>query len=204
MTRRRPRVLWLVIVLAGLLLVRTGRAEDEEKPAVSAEQLERAFATLRRAIGERALRDGGLHAVSSEPKAAVRVPPFVFKFSDEELRTFLETERTDVKVAEAGVLTYRDEVKEIIVVRNYGDAGVQFRYARTGGDWNLATLNKWNAEKRLTNSYLDNDNDAILEMDVITRGGLTMDHMRNALRLFDQSVTAFRHHLSETSRAEGK
>lgn len=199
----RTTIVAAAVAFAVAGLVRpTGAGDDEEKKLVPADEVEQAFDTLRRAVGERAGREGALTGGAEDApksKGAVSQPALATQFSDMQLEGLLQSKREDVRILEAGLLQYRDAKSELVLVRNHRESGVQFRYARTGGKWTLEAMNRWNQEKRLTKAYLDQDLDPTLEMDVVVAGGLTLDTIREALELFDYSVTAFRDHLKQTN-----
>ena len=201
---RRPRTkIWLglVVVLVSLGTLRPLGAGDENKKLVPAAEVEEAFDTLRRAIGERAGREGALSGAAEAPQStgAVSQPALATTFSDKQLEGLLQSTRKDVRILEAGLLQYRDDRGDLVIVRNHRESGVQYRYATTGGKWSVESMNTWNQEKRLTKAYLDADRDPTLEMDVVLAGGITLDSIRETLALFDYSVTAFRDHLKQTN-----
>ncbi|WP_291440262.1 YbjN domain-containing protein [Desulfovibrio sp.] len=64
----------------------------------------------------------------------------------------------------------------------------------------MAEVNKWNAQKVYTRTYLDNDLDLTMEMDVFMRYGMTK---KNLEEIFDLWKTSLRH-ISEVIAAQSK
>lgn len=67
-------------------------------------------------------------------------------------------------------------------------------------DFPMAEVNKWNAQKVYTRTYLDKDQDLTMEMDVFMRYGMTQ---KNLEEIFDLWKTSLRH-LSEVIAAQSK
>jgi len=76
------------------------------------------------------------------------------------------------------------------------DGDLQGYYGLSGGNESLETINKWNATKRFSSAYLDDDGDPILKADLDATNGLTEDQIEAFVRLFIQSAGAFRDHLA--------
>lgn len=56
-------------------------------------------------------------------------------------------------------------------------------------------INIWNRDKRFTKAYLDADNDAILEMDVILQGGVSAENMNEVFSYWRLSLDQFTAHI---------
>lgn len=55
----------------------------------------------------------------------------------------------------------------------------------------LAFVNAWNYEKRFAKTYLDSDNDLVLEWDVDLDGGVTVGFVSESVATFQTMLTAF-------------
>lgn len=60
----------------------------------------------------------------------------------------------------------------------------------------LAVVNKWNKGKRFSRAYLDNTRDAVIESDLDFDGGTTIGAIKEFIRTFKLSVTAYAKHIN--------
>ncbi len=56
-------------------------------------------------------------------------------------------------------------------------------------------INNWNKAKRFSKAYLDDDNDAILEWDVILYGGITKENMDRSFSYWRLTLAQFTSHI---------
>jgi hypothetical protein len=68
------------------------------------------------------------------------------------------------------------------------NASIQFYYAVTGTDVTLERINAWNAGKRYSRTYLDEENDPCLELDLDLTGGISGARIVDFLRTCKQSL----------------
>lgn len=66
-----------------------------------------------------------------------------------------------------------------------------FAAARGDGDQVLAKVNKWNQDKKYSRSYVDKDNDPILELDLDMAGGVTFARVEDYLVTITKSLMAW-------------
>lgn len=71
-----------------------------------------------------------------------------------------------------------------------------FAAARGDGDQVLAKVNKWNQDKKYSRSYVDKDNDPILELDLDMAGGVTFARVEDYLVTVTKSLMAWMMSLS--------
>lgn len=112
---------------------------------------------------------------------------------------------TDVKVTKDGVgdprIEFRDNnLKQEIFFygceSNKNCTNIQFSVAwYNDGKETYKTMNAWNAEKRFTRAYLDEDNDPVLRMDVDLEYKVSKEHLREQMRLWRSLVDDFEDHL---------
>ncbi len=57
------------------------------------------------------------------------------------------------------------------------------------------TINKWNQTKRFSRAYLDNEGDAILEMDIILQGGISEANLSETFSYWRLSLAGFTSHI---------
>lgn len=94
--------------------------------------------------------------------------------------------RTRIGGANVTVFFYtcdRDEACTSIALRAYFDD------EKKKGS---AFANGWNRDKRFTKAYVDADNDANLELDILLRGGVTPKTLRAAFDIYEDHVKDFR------------
>ena len=61
----------------------------------------------------------------------------------------------------------------------------------------LAAVNAWNKSKRFSRAYLDRVNDAVIESDLDFDGGTTVGAIKEFIRTFKLSVTAYARHVRQ-------
>lgn len=67
-----------------------------------------------------------------------------------------------------------------------------YTYWRTGGKApDLRLMNKWNIEQRWTKSYIDKDNDIVLEVDLDIKDGITKQALLNMIEIYSNHVYKF-------------
>ncbi len=59
----------------------------------------------------------------------------------------------------------------------------------------IELINKWNQTKRFTRAYLDNEKDAILEMDIVIDGGISSKNLDKIFSYWRLSLAAFTKHI---------
>jgi len=60
----------------------------------------------------------------------------------------------------------------------------------------LEVMNAWNTAKRYSKSYLDNEQDPLIEMDVnLSFGGVSEENFRDTLDLWDSLLGQFKQHI---------
>lgn len=59
----------------------------------------------------------------------------------------------------------------------------------------LELINTWNSDKRFGRAYLDEDGDAVVEMDIDLVQGVSMDYLVSQLEIWAQVVDAFGSHI---------
>ena len=68
-------------------------------------------------------------------------------------------------------------------------------YAGFKHDSSVHSMNKWNAEKRFSRAYIDDEDDPVVESDLDLEGGSSLGAVREFIDTFKLSVTAFRKHI---------
>ena len=71
----------------------------------------------------------------------------------------------------------------------------------TGFDISLATINEWNAQRRLVRAYIDFENDPVLEGDLLANAGYTPKQLTEFLKVFVQISREFRDYLIQNDGA---
>ena len=73
-----------------------------------------------------------------------------------------------------------------------GTQSIQFYVAyENSGDTTLESVNQWNKTHRYSRSYIDDDNDPVLELDLDLAGGVTRDRILDFLRTCRASTSAW-------------
>jgi hypothetical protein len=64
-------------------------------------------------------------------------------------------------------------------------------------DTSLKKINRWNADKRFSRAYLDDDDDPVIELDLDLEGGITTERLLDFITTVRVSVSQFRKHIYE-------
>ncbi len=101
-----------------------------------------------------------------------------------QLLSILESEGYSAEEAESprNVMWKLNGYKTLLIIAEDG-ASIQFYCAFTNNGTNLNRVNTWNKEKKYSRSYLDNDGDPVLELDLDLVGGV------NRARIVDFLLT---------------
>ena len=59
----------------------------------------------------------------------------------------------------------------------------------------LESMNQWNRDKRFAKAYLDQEGDAIIEMDTILEGGVSKENMREVFSYWRLTLAQFTKHI---------
>lgn len=92
-----------------------------------------------------------------------------------------------VKMDQVGVLFFVSDSKENI------QAYAGFESDNT----TCAKVNQWNADKRFSRAYLDDDDDPVIELDLDLEGGITQERLIDFITTVRHSVAGFRKHIYE-------
>jgi len=76
-----------------------------------------------------------------------------------------------------GDLIWRIEGVRALLMRSEDGENIMFRVSFANDKTTLAKVNKWNQNKRYSRSYLDEDGDPVLELDLDFAGGVTKDRV---------------------------
>ena len=177
----RTRVLgWMLVALAaGVLLAGDAHGRDD----VTSRDIEKAFRTLRRAIGDGA-----------------EVLPFG---KPEVLKLVAEAGGTDVKELEPSFTSYMFEGRKIVIVF-YEDGDLQLRHTLTGGKWDPVAANSWNRAQRVGKCYLREDGSITLEYTLVSTQGPSEKWFRGAMTSFHGALTHYSKWVREKNQDGGK
>jgi hypothetical protein len=90
-----------------------------------------------------------------------------------------------VKMDQVGVLFFVSDSKENI------QAYAGFESDNT----TCAKVNQWNADKRFSRAYLDDDDDPVIELDLDLEGGITQERLIDFITTVRHSVAGFKKHI---------
>ena len=79
----------------------------------------------------------------------------------------------------------------LIFVRGNNYTFIKFRFAVAGTTATLSRVNDWNRKMNFTKSFLDEDDDPVLEMDLDLEGGVTIARIKDGIRTFSQALNHF-------------
>jgi hypothetical protein len=81
-------------------------------------------------------------------------------------------------------------IKILLILDDDGDA-LQAHMGGTGTDATLEKVNQWNASKRFSRAYIDDDGDPVIELDLDLEGGITMARVDDFIDTVLVSVASF-------------
>lgn len=127
-------------------------------------------------------------AIAATANAQERTYP---TFDDQQLKLILEQEHYEqVKIVESGLLQFTAKGTQYTLYR-YEDGDLQLYLGLTGVHLSYLDVNNWNATRRLSRSYLDDDGDPVIEADLLSDGRLSVKNVREFVRVFILSAQQF-------------
>jgi len=91
----------------------------------------------------------------------------------EQMKTILKDEGYAVSIDDDGDLEWKIEgFRTYLLISDDGEY-IQFQTSFEDTEATMETVNAWNQSKRYSRSYLDDDGDPILELDLDLEGGVT-------------------------------
>ena len=175
MARSRTLAVGFLAALLALGSLSLTRAQDG---APSADEVERAFETLRRAI-----EGQGAGQAEAAPGRT---------WSIAQLRAFLRREGYAVVNSDETTLTFKAQGSQLLLIRD-DDGDLQLFFAVAVGHKNdYERVNAWNRGKRFSRAYVDGDGDYALEADLLAGEHLGEQRLRQFLSIFVRSVGAYR------------
>lgn len=109
----------------------------------------------------------------------------------DELIDLMTDEGYAVELHEAGFVQWKIEGYRCQVFVAENSEAVQFHISFGDGNATLKKINLWNATKRFSRTYLDDDGDPHLELDLDLAGGVTEGRIKDYLRTCKVSLAAW-------------
>lgn len=109
-----------------------------------------------------------------------------------QLNEFMAGEGYAVEVKEAGFLQWKLEGFNCQIFVSEDAESLQFHSSFADGTATLKRVNEWNRTKRYSRSYLDDDGDPHLELDLDMCGGVTTDRIRDFFKTCRVSFEAWK------------
>ena len=94
------------------------------------------------------------------------------KITTNQLQQIMQEEGYGFEVDEDGDIVWKIEGIRTLVIRSKDGENLMFRVSFHNEDTTLAKVNTWNQTKRYSRTYLDEDGDPILELDLDLAGGV--------------------------------
>ncbi|MCA9314558.1 MAG: YbjN domain-containing protein [Planctomycetes bacterium] len=181
MTTGRVWVLTAGLLAAGAFAGVLGgaRADGEDDARVPDTEVERAFETIRRAVG--------LRPAEAEPTPAGAPRT---RLADEELLTVLKGYDPKASVDRPGRLMCTLH-EQTILVGNEGEAGIRLVHILQGIKPNPTFQNGWNNQRRFASVSVDEDGDWWFEQDIPLWGGVTTTYVSECIDLFQELLAIY-------------
>ena len=122
---------------------------------------------------------------------AAAVDDVVDTISVEELAELMEGEGYAVEVNNDRFVQWKVDGYRCQVFVADDSQAVQFHVSFADGNATLKKVNLWNATKRFSRTYLDEDGDPHLEIDLDLAGGVTQDRVLDYLRTCKVSLATW-------------
>jgi hypothetical protein len=110
--------------------------------------------------------------------------------STEQLQQMLEGMGYEVEQPKENVLKFAIEGNTAMIINK--KTNFQFySFFKKRKSMDLKKVNEWNANKRFSRVYLDQDGDAVIEWDIDLEGGMTPGALKESIRTYRLAVMAF-------------
>jgi hypothetical protein len=98
------------------------------------------------------------------------------KITQNELISMMKTEGYAVSPSDKGQnVVWKIDGRSCLLLIAEDNESIQFYVGITDSKANLSRVNEWNKNKKYSRSYIDNDGDPVLELDLDLAGGVTVD-----------------------------
>jgi capsule polysaccharide export protein KpsC/LpsZ len=144
---------------------------------------------LGRRVSLVAITAGALLAAPSftRPMAAQEV---VSEVSTEQLQKMLESMGYEVEQPKEDMLQFAIEGHTALAINKKKNVQL-YSYFKKQKKMDLKKVNEWNATKRFSRAYLDQDGDAVIEWDIDLEGGTTAGALKESIRTYRLGVMTF-------------
>jgi hypothetical protein len=102
----------------------------------------------------------------------------------------LESMGYEVEQPKEDVLQFAIEGHTALVINKKKNMQL-YSYFKKQKKMDLKKVNEWNATKRFSRAYLDQDGDAVIEWDVDLEGGTTQGQLQESIRTYRLGVMTF-------------
>jgi hypothetical protein len=118
--------------------------------------------------------------------------PVITQISPSSLKTLLNNEGySEIKIEDSRILVFKIEGTTVVfVVSDDGNSGI-LRASWSGTGVSLKSINEWNATKRFSRAYLDQEGDPVIEMDFDLGGGVTIERFQDFMDTAKISIALF-------------
>lgn len=114
-----------------------------------------------------------------------------------QIKAIMEGEGYAVSTNDSGKVVWKIDGNKAAMLVGSDGTSLQFYAGFSGGGSSLAKVNKWNKDKRYSRSYIDDEGDPVLELDLDLTGGVTRERILDFLRTAKISFTAWRDEVVE-------
>lgn len=109
-----------------------------------------------------------------------------------QVKDIMQGEGYAVSTNDDGKLIWKIDGNKTAMLLGSDNDSLQFYAAFAGGGSSLAKVNAWNKSKRYSRSYIDDDGDPVLELDLDLAGGVTRARIVDFLKTARLSFVAWR------------
>jgi len=145
---------------------------------------------LRRRVSLVAITAGALLAAPGfTPSMAAQ--EVVSEVSTDQLQKLLESMGYEVEQPKEDVLQFAIEGHTALAINKKKNVQLYSYFKKQQKKMDLKKVNEWNATKRFSRAYLDEDGDAVIEWDIDLEGGTTSGALKESIRTYRIGVMTF-------------
>jgi capsule polysaccharide export protein KpsC/LpsZ len=122
------------------------------------------------------------------PMAAQQV---VSEVSTDQLQKMIESMGYEVEQPKEDVLQFAIEGHTALAINKKKNVQLYSYFKKQKKKMDLKKVNEWNATKRFSRAYLDQDGDAVIEWDIDLEGGTTAGALKESIRTYRLGVMTF-------------
>lgn len=120
----------------------------------------------------------------------------ISRITDAELMTVLKEEGYAPSLVKPGLILVKMAGIKVLFLVWEDNESIQAYAGFESDDSSLKRINEWNRKRRLSRAYVDDDGDAVIELDLDLAGGVSKERLLDFISTTEVSVLAFALHMT--------